>query len=350
VAYWNRSVKRRLFALIGLGCIIVAIYWFSIMRLSSNERNTADRKESDGRNAVVTATANLDAAEATRPPSDRADPVKMFEAVEATNVAISLWGKVIDQDARSLSGVKIKYDYTIEHGNLSGIAWSDQELRTGEIVSDEDGLFSIRGLRGHNLTILNFEKAGYQFRSKGDMTFDFFGSTASGKFVPEQHRPIVFTMVQREQMEPLIHVKGSLRVRGEEVPERWNLWEGEPDPNGELAVTLRREPAVLERPGQAATWSADLEIIGGGIVEAFWDEDVRRAPEAGYLPTIAYPQADQKRGVPYRSFYVKTADGRFGRIQIKLDAYSQGATVRCSITGDMNPRRGSRNLEPSDEE
>jgi hypothetical protein len=205
-------------------------------------------------------------------------------------------------------------------------------------------------LKGHDLTILKLEKVGYQFRSKEDMTFDFYGSTASGKFIPEQHRPIVFTIVQKEQMEPLIHIKGSLRVRGEGVPQRWNLWEGEPDPNGELAVTLRREPAVLERPGQAATWSADLEIIGGGIVTAPWDQDVRRAPEGGYLPTIAYPQAEQKPGLPYRSFYVKTADGRFGRIQVKLDAYSQGETVRCSITGDMNPLPGSRNLEPSEEE
>lgn len=316
---------------------------------SHTDRNTGNRRVNDGKNAASTAAPKQSTA-VTRPPSDRADAVKMFEAVEATNVAISIWGKVIDQDARMVSGVQVKYEYTIEHGNLSGVAWSDQELRTGEAVSDNDGLFSIQGLRGHNLTILKLEKPGYQFRRKGDMTFDFYGSTASGKFVPEQRRPVVFTMIQREQMEPLIHIKGSLRVRGDGIPERWSLWEGEPDPNGELAVTLRREPAVLERPGQAATWSADLEIIGGGIVAALTEENVRRAPEGGYLPAIAYPKAEQERGIPYRSFYVKTAEGKFGRIQVKLDAYSQGSTVRCSISGDMNPRVGSRNLEPTENE
>jgi hypothetical protein len=274
----------------------------------------------------------------------------MFEAVEATNVAITVWGKVVDQDARLLSDVKVKYDYTIEHGNLSGVAWSDQEVRTGETLSDKDGLFSIQGLKGHNLTILSLEKAGYQFRRKGDMTYDFYGSTASGKFVPEQRRPIVFTMVRQAQMEPLVHVKGRLRLRGEGIPERWNLWEGQPDPNGELAVTLRREPTVLERPSRVANWSAELQIIGGGILIASLDEDVRRAPEDGYLSNIVYPQSEQKQGVPYWSFYVKTVDGKFGRIQVELDAYSQGATSPCYITGDMNPRPGSRNLEPAEEE
>ncbi len=338
---------KRLFAFAGLGGLIAIVCWSWITRSTDNGRNLANRPHSD---PVVPATAGQSLVETTRPPSDRANPLKIFEAIEATNVPIVFWGKVIDQDGRPVSGAVVQYDYTIEHGNLAGVAWSEQEVRTGETVSDTDGLFSVMGLTGHDLGILAVKHPDYQFREKGAVSFDFFGSTASGKFVPDQRKPVIFTMVHRQGLEQLIHIKGSLRVRGEGVPERWSLWEGEPTPNGELAVTFRREPAVLERPGQTATWSADLEIVGGGIVEAPRDEDVRRAPEAGYLPTIAYPQVEQKRGVPYRSFYVKTADGKFGRIQVELDAYGQGATARCSIAGDMNPRPGSRNLEPSEEE
>lgn len=343
-------MKRRSFVLIALGCVIFASYWYLVTRSPNRNGDSVNRPDSPSQNVFVMATAVPSAAEPTRLRSDRADPLKIFEAIEATNVPINIWGKVVDQDGRSLNGVSVKYDYTIEHGNLSGVAWSDPEVRTGETASDMDGLFSIQGLKGHNLTILKLEKLGYQFRSRGDMTFDFYGSTDSGKFVAEQHKPVVFTMVHRERIEPLVHMEGSLRVRGEGVPERWNLWEGEPDPNGELSVTFRREPAVLAYPGQAATWSADVEIIGGGIVSAPWNEDVRRAPESGYLPSISYPQAEQKRGVPYQSFYVKTVDGKFGRLQVNLDAYMQGATARCSITGDMNPSPGSRNLEPVEEE
>ncbi len=115
-------------------------------------------------------------------------------------------------------------------------------------------------------------------------------------------------------------------------------------------VTFRREPAVLQRPGQAATWSAELQIIGGGIIEAPWDDDVRQAPEAGYVDSLLYPEREQKQGVPYRAFYVKTADGRFGRLQIELDARGEGTTAPCYMESDMNPRAGSRNLEPVEEE
>lgn len=344
-------MTKRFLALSGVGgLILVASYWFWVTRPPSGRKDTVDRTVANSKDVFAMATTTPTPAEAARSRSDRANPLKIFEAIEATNVPIQLWGKVVDQDSLPLGGVNVKYDYTIEHGNLSGVAWSDQEVRTGEAVTDKDGLFSVQGLKGHELTIVGLEKAEYQFRSKGDMTFDFYGSTASGKFVPDRQRPIVLTMAHKDQMEPLIHVKGSLRVHGEGTPERWNLWQGEPDPNGELSVTLRREPAVLERPGQAATWSADLQIIGGGIVEAPWDEDVRRAPESGYVPIVAYPKVEQKQGVPHRSFYVKTADGRFGRLQVQLDAYSQGETARCSISGDMNPRPGSRNLEPTDDE
>jgi len=281
-------------------------------------------------------------------PSSREE--KIFQAIEATNVPIKFWGKIIDQDGNSVSDADVKYEYSIEHGNLSGVAWSDQERRAGEISSDSDGLFVIQGLRGHALTILALRKAGYQFRSKGAMSFDFYGSTASGRFIPDRQRPIIFTMIHKERVEPLVHMEGSVRVRADGTSERWNLWAGEPDPNGDLAITFRRDPVVLERPGEAATWFADIEIVAGGIVEALWDEDVRRAPESGYLSSVAYPQTEQKQGIPYRSFYVKTAEGKFGRIQVQLYARDEGATARCFLSADMNPRPGSRNLEPSEDE
>jgi hypothetical protein len=274
----------------------------------------------------------------------------MFEAVEATNVPINFWGRVIDQDGVAVVGVRIEYDYSIEHGNLLGVAWSDQELRAGQAITDTDGLFSIQGLKGHALSILAIKHPDYQFRGKGALGFDFYGSTASGKFVPDQHTPVVFTIVHKQRLEPLTHSKGTLHVRGDGTPERWSLWQGESDPSGELMVILRREPAALEHPGQAATWSADLQIVGGGIVEASWDEEVRLAPDTGYLESVPYPHREQKQGVPYRSFYAKTADGRFGRIQIDLDARGEGITSPCYIACDMNPRPGSRNLEPSEEE
>lgn len=282
--------------------------------------------------------------------SGHPDATAIRQAIEAGNVAIDFWGKVVDQDGNPLQEVQISYTYSIHHGNDQGVAWIGQESRKGEARSDGNGLFAITGLKGHDLTLESFSKPGYINRMRFALTYNFRGDTAEGKFKSRPDRPVRVTMIQKTSTEPLIHIKGGLRVNGDGVTGRWDLWSGEPNPNGELAVTLRREPAVLERSGHVVTWSADLEIVGGGIIEAPWEEDVHRAPESGYSITVAYPKEQQKEGVPRRSFYVRTADSKYGRIQVELYADDDGPTARCFVTCDMNPRPGSRNLEPAEEE
>jgi hypothetical protein len=157
-------------------------------------------------------------------------------------------------------------------------------------------------------------------------------------------------MIQESATESLIHVKGGVDVRGDGTAEHWNLWSGEADPSGQLTIIFRADPGVSANPAQVANWSTDLEVVGGGITEAPWDEEVRRAPESGYFATVSYPKTEQKQGVPHRSFYLRTAEGKYGRIQIEVSPSLDGRTARCFISGDMNPRPGSRNLEPSEEE
>jgi hypothetical protein len=282
--------------------------------------------------------------------SDRGDVAKVREMIEMRNVAINFWGKVIDQDGSPLPGVRIDYTYSIYHGNDQGVAWVDFEAKKGETVSDGDGLFAITDLKGHDLTIESLTKLGYVHRERWQLAYNFYGEMPELKFEPRQDKPVRVTMIRTTATESLVHVKGGVNVSGNGAVERWNLWTGESDANGELAITLKRDPAIIERPDQLVAWSADLQVIGGGIIEAPWDEEVRRAPESGYLATAFYPKTEQKPGSPYRSFYLRTADDRYGRIQVTLYASDDGPTARCFITGDMNPRPGSRNLEPSEYE
>ncbi|MEQ1851398.1 MAG: hypothetical protein ABMA01_07375, partial [Chthoniobacteraceae bacterium] len=71
---------------------------------------------------------------------------------------------------------------------------------------------------------------------------------------------------------------------------------------------------------------------------------LHQAPGAGYAPTVDYPKAEQKRGVSARSFYVKTADGKYGYLQLELYPGDDGPAARCLIKASMNPS-GLRNLE-----
>jgi hypothetical protein len=282
--------------------------------------------------------------------SDRDDVVKMRRMIEADNVAINFWGQVADQNGVPLPGVRVAYTYSIDHGNDFGVAWIEQEIRNGEAVTDTDGSFAITGLTGHDLTLESLSKPDYIYRMRFSLSYNFYGDTPKGKFEPRSDQPVRLMMIHKSATEPLIHVKGGLRVSGDGTPGRWNLWNGESDPNGELTVTLKRDPAVLERSGHLVWWSADLQIIGGGIIEAPWEEDVHRAPESGYSMTVAYPREQQKEGVPRRSFYVRTADNKYGRIQVELYAGDDGPSARCFVTCDMNPGAGSRNLEPAEDE
>lgn len=339
-------MRKRLSIILVLSSSVVGLLWFWMTK-PPRTAVEPDRDRIEQRTTVAGPAAISKSAQTPRPMSDR-DPQKIFEAVESSNVPIKFWGKVVDQDAQPLKEVRIEYDYTIEHGNMLGIAWGDQERRTGDAVTDGNGLFSIQGLNGHHLGIRSLKKRGYQFRSKEALIFDFYGSNPLGKFVPNQQRPVHFTMVHKDATEPLVHSEGSLRVDGVGGSGRWDLWSGESDPEGELVVTLK--PALPDPPVARARWSVELQIIGGGLITASWDEDVRQAPESGYFLNVAYPEMEQKQGVPYRSFYLRTVDGKHGRIQVQLYTDDEGPSVRCYIICDMNPRPGSRNLEPTEEE
>jgi hypothetical protein len=270
------------------------------------------------------------------------------EAIEKTNVPINFWGKVVDQDRQPIAGVSVRYSYSTEHGNVLGVAWGQQKIHKNEVTTDATGIFTVSGFKGHTLTIESLIKEGYIYTSRGTQVYNYYGDNASGKFTPEAANPVVFVMMHKSIAEPLVSYGGSFgkttRLPGNGTPVRWSIWKGQPDPNGELQITFKREPAVLARVGDFATWSATVEIVGGGIIEASPDEPFYRAPSEGYISKLEYPKVEQKRGVPARSFYVKTADGKYGRIELDLYADDEGPTARCLIKAIMNPS-GSRILQ-----
>lgn len=277
--------------------------------------------------------------------SDRDDPAKVRRAIEAGNVPINFWGRVVDQDDMPLPGVRIAYRYSVHHGNDQGVAWIEHETRKGEVVSDNGGSFAITNIKGHDLTIESLSKLGHVYRKKHNLSYNFGGNMPETRFESRPDKPVRFVMTNERIWEELNHKRGYIKLNGDGTPGPWNLWDGEADPSGELVVTFRREPAVLNLPDRLSTWSADLHVVGGEIMEAAWGEDVHRAPEAGYSATVPYPKEDQKEGVGVRSFYLRTRNGNYGRIQVELYPGDNGPTARCFVTSDMNPRPGSRNLE-----
>jgi hypothetical protein len=277
--------------------------------------------------------------------SDREDRAKMIRRlIDAANVPIAFWGKVTDQDGVPVEGVKIAYTCLILHGNDFGISW-EPKMRRGQAVTDAAGSFAITGLRGNPLGLDSFGKLGYVYRGRPNHSFDFGGNTPERKFVSQRDKPVSFVMLNERVLEPLIQLEGSLRVSGDGTVGRWSLWSGEPDDDGELAVSLRRVPAVLRFPEFPSTWTAEVQIVGGEIMEAAWEEEFHRAPESGYSATVPYSKEPEKQGIIGCAYYLRTRNGNYGRIQVSLYPGDDGPSARCFITSDMNPRPGSHNLE-----
>ena len=194
--------------------------------------------------------------------SNRAKVDEVRRIVEAANVPINFWGRVTDQDGLPLSGVAVTYAYSIDHGNDQGVAWIQEETRRGEVGSGADGSFAILGLKGHDLTIESLTKSDYAYKMRFNHSYNFYGDAPSGRFISNQDKPIIFAMIHKDRLEPLIQSKGTLHVRGDGIPEHWNLWSGEADPSGELAVIFRADPGVSANPAQVVNWSADLGNCG----------------------------------------------------------------------------------------
>lgn len=270
----------------------------------------------------------------------------VFEAIEGTNQPINFYGKVVDRDQRPLDGVKISYQYTTEHGNMLGVAWGQQKVHKSETASDAAGQFFIGGMTGHYLSIEALTKEGYNFNKRGALNYDYFGARPEGKFNASKDEPVVFVMIQNAKAELLIHYRKLLEVPGNGVPARWNLWAAKPDPNGELQVTLKRQPAVVAKVGQIETWDAQITLAAGGLVEMSPDESLYRAPEGEYTGSVPYPKAPRRRGDPNAMFYLQTAGNKYGRLAIRLYVDDEGAAARCYIEAWLNPKPGSRNLEP----
>lgn len=198
---------------------------------------------------------------------------------------------------------------------------------------------------GSMLTIENIRKAGYTYVRTESAVFDYAGITARGRFKAERSNPVRFLLVSATAANQIASFDGPLggivAVPADGTPVRCSLRTGKAAPDGELQITFRRDPTTLSHRGEPCTWSAAIEVIGGGIVEAGGNSNGQMAPAEGYAQSVEYPQTEQKRGVGARSFYIKTADGKYGRIDLELYARDEGSAGRCLIRGAINTS-GSR--------
>lgn len=252
--------------------------------------------------------------------------------LEKNNKSLDIYGRVIDQYGQPVAGAKV------EGSILLNVSMVSSGGETHHTETDSDGRFQILGVHGVHMGTQP-QKQGYLFDSK-------LSPQRPDNYQPDPNNPVIFTMWKLRGAEPLVSYSVDSKIAYDGTSTAFDILTGQTSPNGDLRVTLSRSPREVRRSGQKFDWNIRIEMLHGGLLPEdepypYW------APEGDYKQLFEF--AMSSNNVPWQSrltqsFFVKTAQGRYGRMQIDLHAALTPARIEIDLS--MNPS-GSQNLESS---
>jgi hypothetical protein len=139
---------------------------------------------------------------------DRAERTRAL--LNAGNVAITFWGKVIDEDGAGIPGVIIKYRIQ-RAGRLEADGTIAEDGILASISSNADGSFSITNASGTTLSMVDLTKEGYEeLSSNQNKVFGYYGTPVL--HMPKQQSPQVFMMRSNKKQNDVSSVSQQLRL------------------------------------------------------------------------------------------------------------------------------------------
>ena len=251
--------------------------------------------------------------------------------IEEGNVAIEFWGRTVDENDQPVAGVVVKYS-AAETGHLD---WKSHE-RKGQIISDIDGSLHIMAGRAWVFSIDAVEKDGHKY-IKGKSDYIYTGD--NDLFIPDKNKPQRLVLVREDKMQTLLRYHKSLKLPWDGQSVHINLDTGEPDPQGNMIITMNR---VLIQNPRLYKWGGRIEMRTGGIqFKKDFAPDV--APVAGYHDRIEAPEGSGTfAGLPV--FWIKTVDDKYARVELFFDEDDKPRQELSSIQSWLNPEAGNRIL------
>lgn len=326
--------KRSL--LIGLAVFVVAMAFVALwMRRSQNQIDLLPPSSKESVSKAVSPKPSFPIPAASQGSVDRAERTR--ELLDAGNVPITFWGKVIDEDKAGISGVIIKYRIQ-RAGRLEADGTIAEDGLLASISSNTDGSFSITNASGTTLSMIDFTKEGYELSANQNSVFGYYGTPVM--HTPKQESPQVFVMRLNKTQNDVSSTSQQLRLPWDGKAIRIDLDSGNPSPSGKLLLTASRT-ASTGRFG----WSLTLAIDGGELTEAE-PGTALIAPEMGYRPVwqCRYePDANPWRFSRDANVYYKL-NGKFGRLKLQIYADAGPNDVSLYFEAFAN-NRGRRNTE-----
>ena len=312
--------KIMLVILLLIGCFLI---WLLIVQdrktLTNPSKEAATSQVSTSENGPAATEPQPDLLAQNQSVSNNANRYKeadIRDYVESQNIPVEFHGKIIDQDDKPLSSVKVR-TLTRHWDVVVPVPFGSQgRMITGEATTSADGCFTIQGMTGDSVSIETIEKPGYEL----EPTYLTYGATSGST-----QSPIVFRMWDTNIHEPLISAKKAFPIIPDGRSYVVNLQKGVISElgDGSLKISIKRPESIIF--GQKYDWSCRIEVLDGGLQAATNYISKYKAPADGYIPLF---KQDQKVGSGWgdstgkKEFFVKLNNGQmYGLITIELFAY-----------------------------
>lgn len=304
----------------------------SVVRGSTTQQNST-LEQPDGTNILTTKDIGF------KPTTKAEANAKIREMLEARNKPVEVWGKVVDQDKASLSGVRVEAE-------IGHFEWPPEQYPNGvttkqETTTDANGQFHIQDNAATGVGVM-LQKDGYEQESpKGN-------GYALGDGGGTRENPIILRMWGTNVLQKLITGDKQFHIIPDGRSYFINLNDGtiSESGKGDLKVSVRH-PEQPEQ-GQFYAWSCEIDVANGGLLEELDDSSMYIAPEEGYVPSFQSDQqikGNESGSIGNKRFYLMLKNGhQYGRMQIDLIApYSRQIPGLLRLSYAINPS-GSRIL------
>lgn len=254
---------------------------------------------------------------------------------------INFYGRVVDQDNLPISGASIRF------------IWNDMSERgtsESKTTSDSNGLFALTNRRGKGLSVYVTKEGYHTSGGIGGMSFEYAAFFEDNYHRPDSQKPVTFRLIKKLNTEPLVkrHVSEYLPSAYDGRGVYYDLQRGSLTEQPASGSALRFSFERSESPqGKPFDWKWKVEAVKSVLQESK-DEFAQLAPEEGYTNSWQISETANTQPFPRSAqvrFYVRTADGRFARVDLELthpNLRSVGPSL--TINSFLNPS-GSRNLE-----
>ena len=192
------------------------------------------------------------------------------------------------------------------------------------------------------------EKEGYYSSKESRGSFEYASRGDRLFHVPDPSNPVVFRLRKKGVLEPLIRYDKWETLAYDRGSYFYDPQSGaisqEPPSGAGLKFTFTRAPSPQGTP---FAWTWRIDGVHAAL-QATDEELAFLAPEGGYVPAWEMSRSAQdsdSRQSPEVRLYLRTADGRYGLVDLRLrqpKARDMGPTLY--VKSWLNPS-GSRNLE-----